>query len=146
MSQKLKRQSLRAPAKSGHPQCARKESGSLRSRSQCTSMCGMPTLPLACVPDPDDLVASISRTIPNSELATIARRTNRNFKAKVQFRTVSPSLRSASRGQMRDCGLPRVSLRCGGCPNLRLVLHVCQVLHQLFLLRLFHEFVSPRFS
>ena len=96
----------------------------------------MSTLPLGRVSDPDDLVASVSRTIPNSELGTFVHRTIRN---------IVPEFNSAQLHVVVRCTIVNfleVSLRCGGGPGLRLLLVVCEVLHQLFLRRLFHEVVS----
>ena len=48
----------------GSPQCGQKETGNLRSRSQCPSVCHMSTLPFGHVsnPDPDDDSSKISAT------------------------------------------------------------------------------------
>ena len=78
-------------------------------------MCCMSTLSLRRVPDPDDLVTSVSRTIPNSGLGTIVRRTignfnassiPRNFSSVIDREDTTVKLGSARRGQMHDCGFP----------------------------------------
>ena len=67
MVTKLNRKSLKEQKEVGSPQCAGKESGSLRSRSQCPSVCRMSTLLLGHMSNSDPDVANELLTLHLAE-------------------------------------------------------------------------------
>ena len=109
MVTKLNRKALIEQEEVGSPQCARKESGSLRSRSQCPSLCRMSTLLLGHMSnsDPDD-----SSTIsPTNYLLTILQKVASGLPT--QFPATPARFCHSRQNQLHRCEFRRVSFCCG---------------------------------